>query len=124
MRWYWVGYTDPMAAKGHQAKGAAIVQAWSEEDAVLTLDHRGVRQHAWWVALVGVIPEEWGEPPMSLPSSARGCSGLLNAIEAEALAIGWDPARRGLAGAEDIKAAFLDDQAKDGDPLFGKPRPS
>jgi hypothetical protein len=124
MRWYWVGYSDSSAPRGKQAKGAAIVRAWGEAEAVADLRAVLIGEHpglASWEAHVGLIPEEWGTPPAYRVADARlQTSALLDAREANDLARAWDPAHRGLAGAEDIKAAFLDDDAKPGDPLFGK----
>jgi hypothetical protein len=120
MKWYWVGYTDPSAPKGQQAKGAAVIRGWSEEEAVAALRTRGIPSHnVSWDAHVGVVPESWGNPPYGQAFISR----LINAVEADKLARSWDPQHRGLAGADDIRDAFLNDDAAPGDPLFGKKAP-
>jgi hypothetical protein len=110
--WWWVGYTDSTRAKGRQALGAVIIKhAGPEHHVAAELIRRGLAP-VGGQPLFGRIALEWGDPP-------KGFEGrLLDAAEAEALAKAWDPGHGGLAGAGDIKEAFLDDHAKDGDPLF------
>lgn len=114
MFWWWVGYTDSTRPKGKQALGAVIIKHAGHEHIVAAeLIRRGLAP-AGGKPIFGRINLEWGDPPAGYEGR------LLNAKEAEALAVAWDPGHGGLAGAEDIKRAFLDDDARDGDPLFRK----
>ena len=111
-KWWWVGYTDSTRAKGRQALGAVIVKHAGPEHLVAAeLIRRGLAP-VGGKPLFGVIALDWGGPPPGFEGR------LLNASDAEALAKAWDPGHGGLAGPDDIKRAFLDDKAKDGDPLF------
>lgn len=111
--WWWVGYTDRTRPVGRQALGAIIVkQRGSEEAKHVDLAIRRAGIHPGGEALYATIDESWGEPPTGFAYR------LLNAAEAETLARLWDPGHGGLAGPDDIRKAFLDDDAKDGQPLF------
>ena len=109
--WWWVGYTDRTKAVGTQALGAVVVKHEGPEEAVNAyVNTLGV--HPGGEGLYATIAETWGDPP-------PGFSGrLLGAREAEVLAKRWNPGHGGLAGPDDIREAFLDDEARDGDPLF------
>lgn len=113
-RWWWVGYTDDSRAAGQRARGCAIIRHPGPESAVAAeLAGSGIAP-AGARPLFGVIAAEWGDPPRGYELR------LLNVEEAQALAMAWDTGHRGLADADDIKRAFLDDDAADGDPLFRK----
>lgn len=112
--WWWVGYTDATRARGRQALGAVIIKHTGPEHLVAAeLIRRGIAP-AGGTPLFGIIAVEWGNPPAGYEGR------LLNTDDAEALAKAWDPGHGGLAGPDDIKGAFLDDAARDGDPLFRK----
>lgn len=110
--WWWVGYTNTTRPRGSQALGVIIVQSDRAEHVIAAeLIRRGIAP-AGGEPLFGRIAAAWGDPPAGYEGR------LLDATEAEVLAKAWDPGHGGLASAEDIKRAFLDDSAKDGDPLF------
>lgn len=115
-RWWWVGYTNSARPRGEQALGAVIIQHEGPEHIIAAeLISRGLAPRGGQ-PLFGLIDPKWGPPPRQ----AETVCVLLNAKEAEALAKEWDPGHGGLAGPSEIKRAFLDDEAQDGDPLFGK----
>ncbi len=111
--WWWVGYTDRTRPVGTQARGAVIVQ---HEGPSATVDAhvRAIGAHPGGAAeaLYATIAQIWGDPPPGFAGR------LLGVHEAELLAKRWDPGHRGLAGPDDIRDAFLDDDARDGEPLF------
>lgn len=110
--WWWVGYTDSTRPKGKQALGAVIIKHSGPEHLVAAeLIRRGLAPSGG-TPVFGRVALEWGEPPSGYEGR------ILDAATAEALSVAWDPGHMGLAGPEDIKRAFLDDNAKDGDPLF------
>lgn len=112
--WWWVGYTDATRPKGRQALGAVIVRHEGPEHVIAAeLIRRGLAPRGGQ-PLFGRIALEWGDPPPGYEGR------ILDAAEADTLSRAWDPGHAGLAGPHDIKTAFLDDAAKDGDPLFGK----
>lgn len=113
-RWWWVAYDNERLPKGQRSLGCVIVKHAGPEHLVAAdliargLAPRGGQPH------FGAIALEWGDPPPGYEGR------ILGRDEAEALAKAWDPGHQGLADPEDIKRAFLDDGAKDGDPLFRK----
>lgn len=114
-KWWWVGYTDSTRPRGDQARGVVVIKhAGPEHLVAATIICNGLAPRNA-KPLFGIIEEKWGDPP---PGYANR---LLGKDEAEALAKAWDPGHRGLASPEQIEGAFLDDDAKDGEPLF-KPR--
>jgi hypothetical protein len=114
--WWWVGYTDDRRSKGQRALGAVIVKHSGPEHFVAAeLIRRGLAPSGGR-PLFGRIDLAWGDPPAGYEGR------LLNAQEAEALAKAWDPGHGGLAGPDDIRGAFGDDQAQDGAPLFRRPK--
>lgn len=116
-RWWWVGYTDTARPKGKRARGAVVIRhAGPEHIIAAELIRRGLAPTGA-VPLFGLIDETWGDPP-GLEGADVYKSKLLDMSEAEVLAMAWDPGHGGLAGPDDIKAAFMDDAAPDGDPLF------
>lgn len=114
MIWWWVGYCDNSKPKGQRAQGCAIIKHAGPEHIVaaelirLGIAPSGGEPH------FGMVGATWGDPPPGYEGR------LLNQAEGEALAKAWDPGHGGLADADDIKRAFEDDNAKDGDPLFKK----
>jgi hypothetical protein len=113
-RWWWVAYTNARLPKGQQALGCVIIKHGGPEHLVAAeLIRLGLAPPSG-TPHFGVIALEWGDPPRQ----AETVCVLLDKDQAERLAKEWDPGHRGLAGPDDIKRAFLDDDAKDGDPLF------
>lgn len=114
-RWWWIGYTDEKRPKGDRALGAVIIRSWDADRAVALARSLGLAPLGA-EALVGGVPASWGDPPAGFVSR------LIGKAEAEVLARQWDPQRRGLADAEQIKNAFLDDKSQVGEPLFERKR--
>lgn len=116
MRWWWIGYTDRSYPKGQQARGCVIIRGLSWNDAVAAAKRLGLEPAPKgpaedFEALGGHMDPKLGEPP-------PGYAGRwLTNDQALALAKLWDP-NGGVANATDIERAFLDDEAKEGDPLF------
>lgn len=116
-RWWWLGFSDETRPKGARAIGAAIIKANTPEGAAIIIEQEGVVPDGDHVQILhGEIPEEWGEPPPGFAGR------LLGFAEAELLAKKWSPNGTGLATPEDIKQAFLDDDAKPGEELFRRSR--
>lgn len=112
MRWFWLGYTDEEQPKGWRSMGCVIIQATTDDIAKeQALDVLGVEPG--WTCNVGEIAADWGDPPL-IGYTLR----LLNREQAEHLAKEWDPGHAGLADPDDIAAAFSDDSAPVGAPLF------
>jgi hypothetical protein len=124
--WWWIGFTNTALPVGQQALGACIVRHPGPAGQALYLTRAiGVFPHARrgqgdqiveTEGLVGQVPSSWGDPPAGYENR------LLSREEAEALAKLWNPSKQGLADARDIESAFLDDDAKPGDPLFRRTR--
>lgn len=112
--WWWVAYDNERLPKGQRSLGCVIVKHGGPEHLVAAeLIRRGLAP-VGGTPHFGKIALEWGDPPAGYEGR------VLNRTDAEALAKKWDPGHRGLASPEDIKQAFEDDDAKDGDPLFRK----
>ena len=113
--WWWIGFTDDSRPMGQRALGAIVVFATDERDALRAARAFGnVPSGPQVRACYGAIDESWGDPPGDVVGK------LLGEDDARELALSWDPGHRGLADADQIRKAFEDDDAKDGEPLFGE----
>lgn len=110
-RWWWISYTDETMPKGERACGACVVQVGGGfSHAALYALESGLQPTGNNVeALGGMVDVALGDPPPSYVNR------YLTNSEAAELARLWGG---GVASQDDIKAAFSDDSARVGDPLF------
>lgn len=113
--WWWIGFTDDARPVGQRALGAIVVDGIDERNALSVAKAYGnVPTGSQVRACYGQIDESWGDPPGDIIGQ------LLNENDARELALSWDPGHRGLADADQIRKAFEDDDAQDGEPLFNE----
>lgn len=120
-QWWWIALTDESKPNGQQAVGAVVVQAADVEEADRAAKNRiidvcraaGINPNTalTWMRSGGPMDPKYGNPPERPP----GWGHVMTKSQAEDLAREWCG---GVASPDQIKAAFLDDEAKPGDPLF------
>lgn len=120
MKWWWIGYTDRSCPKGWQARGCVVIRGLSWNDAVAAARRLGLEPaprgaQEEFEAMGGYMDPALGDPPPGYASR------WLSNREASELAKRWNP-NGGVADAADIERAFLDDEAKEGEPLFRRSR--
>lgn len=110
--WWWAGLTDESRPKGQRAIGAIVVRADSIDFAQHAARGIAIAYGVDPALIVDLNPmgAEFGDPPHESWTNM-----VLNREQAERLAELWCG---GFASARDIEKAFLDDNAKAGDPLF------
>lgn len=116
--WWWVGLTDESAPKGMKAMGAVVVKAEDEASAdeaaqrtiIEACEAVGNRPDTalTWARMAAPMDPKFGGPP---GMSSR----VLTSSQAVVFAERWCG---GVATPDDIKQAFLDDDAVTGQPLF------
>lgn len=113
-QWWWCGLTNEDLPKGQRAIGAVVVLADEDDGADSQAQVMAILRRARLpLGIVGCFGEpmdpKYGNPPPD-------CVGVyLDRLQAEQLAKLWCG---GFASPEQIEQAFLDDEAKVGEPLF------
>lgn len=113
-QWWWIGLTDESQPKGHQAIGAIVVLAEGDDagfDAEVMARNILGREGAGILTSGEPMDPRYGPPPFGRVMMDL----VLSPDQAKRLAELWCG---GFASHDQIKAAFLDDEAKPGDPLF------
>jgi hypothetical protein len=113
-RWWWIAFHDPKRPKGRQSRGVVVIEhAGGYTYALSRARELGIAptdcEHEG-----GMVDPAFGDPP------AFALGKLMSNAQAELAATAW---AGGVATADDIAAAFLDDNAKEGEPLFPRRGP-